>query len=106
LNGQLRLGEAKVSTRYWANIMLLAGGFLVFLAAEYIPLFAGGTLLTPTQPLNTIVADQFLPLMAIVALFSTWFFEKTGRVYAGAFVNAMFVTWYIVAGQATQFPIH
>lgn len=106
LNGQLRLGEARVSTRYWANIMLLAGGFVVFLAAEYIPLLAGGTLLTPSQPLNTIVADQFLPLMAIVALFSTWFFEKTGRVYAGAFVNAMFVTWYIVAGQAIQFPIH
>ncbi|MDA8424996.1 MAG: hypothetical protein M0Z80_02570, partial [Treponema sp.] len=105
LNGQMRLPGAKVATRYWAPIMLMAGGFVVFLAAEYLPLFAGGTLLTPSQPLNTIVADQFLPLMAIVALFSTWFFEKTGRVYAGAFVNAMFVTWYIVAGQATQFPI-
>ncbi|HTX74529.1 MAG TPA: alpha/beta fold hydrolase [Rectinemataceae bacterium] len=106
LNGQLRLPQARVSTRYWANIMLLAGGFLVFLAAEYIPLLAGGTLLTATEPLNTIVADQFLPLMVVVALFSTWFYEKTGRVYAGAFVNAMFVTWYIVAGQAIQFPIH
>ena len=106
LNGQLRLSEARVATRYWANVMLLAGGFLVFLAAEYIPLLAGGTLLTPTEPLNTIVADQFLPLMAIVALFSTWFFEKTGRVYAGAFVNALFVTWYIVAGQAIQFAVH
>jgi hypothetical protein len=43
--------------------------------------------------------------MVVVSIFSTWFYEKTGRVYAGAFVNALFVTWYIVAGQATQFPL-
>lgn len=106
LNGQMRLGEARPATRYWANAMLLAGGFLVFLAAEYIPLFFGNDmLLTPTEPLNTIVAIQFLPLMIVAALVSTWFFERTGRVWAGAFVNGIFVTWYIVAGQATQFPI-
>jgi pimeloyl-ACP methyl ester carboxylesterase len=105
LNGQMRLGEARPATRYWANIMLLAGGFLVFLAAEYVPLFMGGTLLTPAEPLNTIVAIQFLPLMIVAALISTWFFERTGRVWAGAFVNGFFVTWYIVAGQAVQFPI-
>jgi len=85
--------------------MLLAGGFLVFLAVEYLPLFGGATLLTPGEPLNTIVAIQFLPLMAVAALFSTWFFEKTGRIYAGAFVNGLFIAWYIVAGQATQFPL-
>ncbi len=105
LNGQMRLGEAKPATRYWANVMLLAGGFLVFLAAEYVPLFMGGTLLTAAEPLNTIVAIQFLPLMVVAALISTFFFERTGRVWAGAFVNGFFVTWYIVAGQAIQFPI-
>jgi pimeloyl-ACP methyl ester carboxylesterase len=105
LNGQMRLGEAKPATRYFANIMLLAGGFLVFLAAEYIPLFMGGTLLTASEPLNTIVAIQFLPLMIVAALVSTWFFERTGRVWAGAFVNGIFVTWYIVAGQAVHFPL-
>jgi pimeloyl-ACP methyl ester carboxylesterase len=105
LNGQMRLGEARPATRYFAGIMLLAGGFLVFLAAEYVPLFMGRTLLTASEPLNTIVAIQFLPLMIVAALASTWFYERTGRVWAGAFVNGFFVTWYIVAGQATQFPI-
>ncbi len=105
LNGQMRLPGAKASTRFWANMMLLAGGFVVFLAAEYLPLFAGGTLLTASEPLNTIVAIQFLPLMVVASLISTWFFERTGRVYAGAFLNAIFVTWYIVAGQAVQFPL-
>ena len=50
-------------------------------------------------------AIQFLPLMIMAAIISTWFFERTGRVWAGAFVNGFFVTWYIVAGQAIQFPI-
>jgi pimeloyl-ACP methyl ester carboxylesterase len=105
LNGQLRLPKAKASTRFWANMMLLAGGFVVFLAAEYLPLFAGGTLLTPVEPLNTIVAIQFLPLMVMASLVSTYYFERTGRIYAGAFLNAIVVTWYIVAGQAVQFPL-
>jgi len=43
--------------------------------------------------------------MIVASIFSTWFYEKTGRVWAGAFVNALFVTWYIVAGQAIQFPL-
>jgi pimeloyl-ACP methyl ester carboxylesterase len=105
LNGQMRLPKAKVSTRFWANMLVLAGGFAIYLAAQYLPLFAGGTLLTPGEPLNVIVMIQFLPLLTVASIFSTWFFEKTGRVYAGAFANAIFVTWYIVAGQAIQFPI-
>ena len=104
LNAQLRLPKAKAGARYWSAILAMAGGFLVFLACQYLPLFAGGTLLTAGEPLNVIVMMQFLPLMTVAALVSTWFFERTGRVYAGAFVNAMLVTWYIVAGQATQFP--
>ncbi|MDP3179471.1 MAG: hypothetical protein Q8M76_16290, partial [Spirochaetaceae bacterium] len=105
INGQLRLPGAKVSTRYWANIMLMAGGYLVFLAFQYVPLFAGGTILSAAEPLNTIVMIQFLPLMTVAALITTYYFEKTGRIYAGAFLNAIFVTWYIVAGQATQFAL-
>ena len=84
---------------------IMAGGFLVFLLLEYLVLFARGSLLNASQPLNTIVAIQFLPLMVVASVFSTWFYEKTGRVYAGAFVNALFITWYVVAGQAIQFPL-
>jgi hypothetical protein len=62
-------------------------------------------LLSPDQPLNTIVAIQFLPLMIVASIISTWFYEKTGRVYAGAFINGLLVTWYIVAGQAIQFAL-
>jgi len=105
LHAQYRLPRANAWARYFANMGIMAGGFLVFLLLEYLVLFARGSLLNANQPLNTIVAIQFLPLMILASIFSTWFYEKTGRVYAGAFVNALFVTWYIVAGQAIQFPL-
>jgi len=105
LHAQFRRPEANGWARYFANMAIMAGGFLVFLLLEYVVLFARGKLLNPGQPLNTIVAIQFLPLMIVASIFSTWFYEKTGRVYAGAFVNALFVTWYIVAGQAIQFAL-
>lgn len=105
LHAEFRLPKAKAGVRYLANMGIMAGGFLVFLLLEYIPLFANGMLLSPDQPLNTIVAIQFLPLMIVASIISTWFYEKTGRVYAGAFINGLLVTWYIVAGQAIQFAL-
>jgi pimeloyl-ACP methyl ester carboxylesterase len=105
LHAQFRLAQAGPWARYLANVAIMAGGFLVFLLLQYLTLFARGALLTAGEPLNTIVAKQFLALMIVAAVFSTWFYERTGRVYAGSFVNALFVTWYIVAGQATQFAL-
>ncbi|WP_164927982.1 hypothetical protein [Deinococcus radiodurans] len=87
------------------NALLLAGGFLVFLAVQYGTLFARGQLFTPGEPLNVIVAIQFLPILAILGVFMTYFARRTDRPYLGAFVSVLFLTWYIVAGQATQFPL-
>ena len=85
------------------NAVVLSLGFIVLLAIQYVPLFMGTTMLLSEQPLLTIVALQFVPLMALVAASSTWLYTLTGRVYAGAFFNGIFVTWYMVAGQATHF---
>ena len=88
--------------QYLANVAALALGFLVFLVIEYIPLFFNGQLLTATEPLNTIVAIQFLPLLAMVAVIATFTYRRTSSYLPGAIISAMFVAWYIVAGQATQ----
>jgi len=45
-------------------------------------------------------------LFVIVSLVSSYFYEKTGLVYASAFTNAMFITWYIVASEATHVAVH
>ena len=89
-------------TCYTANALAMMGGFLLFLLAQYGYLFSAGTLLTPGEPLNTIVMIQFVPLLLIVAVISTYAFRRTERYLPGAVVNALFVTWYIVAGQAIQ----
>ena len=76
---------------------------------QYIPFFGGGTLgwysIATGEPLLTIVAFQLVPLMAIIACVSTFFYHKTGKIYTGAFINALFITWYIVAGQAIHFAM-
>ncbi|XOV82785.1 MAG: alpha/beta hydrolase family protein [bacterium] len=87
---------------YTSNALAMMGGFLLFLVAQYMFLFSAGTLLTPEEPLNTIVMIQFVPLLLIVAIISTYTYRRTQRYLPGTFVNALFVTWYIVAGQATQ----
>ncbi|SMQ61302.1 alpha/beta hydrolase fold [Devosia lucknowensis] len=91
--------------QYLSNIGALALGFLVFLAIQYGNLLFAGHLFMFSDPLMTVVAIQFLPLMAIIAFLSTFTYRRTGSYLPGAFINALFVTWYIVAGQATQFPV-
>jgi len=81
-------------------VTLSAGGYVAFLAYQYAPLLAGGTLATPTQPLWTIIAIQFVPLMAITGAVMAYFFRKTGLVYVGALVSSLLVTWIVVASQA------
>ena len=85
------------------NIILLIGGYILFLIFQYAPLFGGGTLAIPEGHLLGIVLFQFIPIFMIVALVSTYFYRKTGHIYVGAFINAMLVTWIVVAGQATHF---
>lgn len=97
-------GDGRVA-QYTANIAALALGFLVFLAVQYGWLLFSGHLFSLNEPLNTVIAIQFLPLMAIIAFLSTFAYRRTGSYLPGAFINALFVTWYIVAGQATQFPV-
>jgi hypothetical protein len=108
LNGQLRLSgkdgqSVGPAQAMLVNVVILTVGIAALLVYQYIPLMAGGTLAIPTEPLLTIVGYQFIPLLAIVALVSTYFFRKTGRIYVGAFLSAMLITWIVVAGQATHF---
>ncbi len=109
LHGQFRLPEMGSSTRttvHWTlaytffnlfGIALLIGwqeGYLALTEVLYIPM----------EALLTVIAFQFIPLMVITSYFSTTFFRITGNIYTGAFTNTLFVTWYIVANQAIQWP--
>lgn len=81
---------------------VLAGGFVILLLLQYIPLLLGGTMLIASQPLLTIVAFQFVPLLFLAGLVLTYCHDRTGDLYTGVFLISIIVTWYIVAGTATQ----
>jgi pimeloyl-ACP methyl ester carboxylesterase len=92
---------------YLTNILALTLGFIVLLVLQYGTLFLSGKLFNPLPdpgfvPLSTIVAIQFVPLLAICAIIATFTWRRTGSSLPGALICGVFVTWYIVGGTATQ----
>ncbi len=104
LHSVIASATRKPGTQYLINIAALVAGFIVFVAIQYGLLFATGKVLTfyPHDVLRTIMAIQFVPLLCIVAIISTFTYRRTRSYLPGAFICALFVTWYIVAGQATH----
>ncbi|MBN1381847.1 MAG: alpha/beta fold hydrolase [Deltaproteobacteria bacterium] len=109
LHGQLCRNGNRGNEVSWKdmviNVVIMIGGYILYFIYQYVPLFAGGSLAVTTRwsPLYSIVLFQFVPIFTIVALVSTYFYRKTGHVYVGAFLNAMLVSWIVVAGQATHY---
>ena len=92
---------------YLTNILALTLGFIVLLGLQYATLWITGQLLNPLPdpsfvPLSTIIAIQFVPLLAIAAIIATFTWRRTGSSLPGALICGIFVTWYVVAGTATQ----
>lgn len=104
LHANLALAGMSAACQYLVNVVALAGGFVVLLAVQYGLLFTGHGILTffMSDPLRTIIAINFVPLMCVVALVSTFAWRRTGNHLTGALVCALLVAWYIVVGQATQ----
>ena len=92
---------------YLTNILALTLGFIVLVGGQYAMLWLTGKLFNPLPdpgfvPLSTIVAIQFVPLLAICAVIATFTWRRTGSSLPGALICGLFVTWYVVAGTATQ----
>jgi hypothetical protein len=92
---------------YLTNIFALTLGFIVLLGLQYRALWLSGKLFNPLPdpgfvPLSTIVAIQFVPLLAIAAIIATFTWRRTGSSLPGALICGLFVTWYVVASTATQ----
>ncbi|MDR3498806.1 MAG: alpha/beta fold hydrolase [Parvibaculum sp.] len=88
--------------QYASALAALALGFLILLAIDYGALLLNGKLLTDFDPLSTVIAMQFLPLMAAIAIIAVFAWRRTNSYLPGALICGLLVTWYIVAGTATQ----
>lgn len=102
LHGRLSVAGDSAARQYASAVAAMAAGFLLLLVVDYGLFFLTGRLPTDFDPLSTVVAIQFLPLMAVVALISTFTWRRTGSTVPGALICGLFVTWYVVAGTATQ----
>ena len=49
----------------WCNGLVLSSGFVGLLLLQYTPLLLGGTLFFASQPLLSIVAFQFVPVLLL-----------------------------------------
>lgn len=105
LHRGLSVGRDGAALAYLSNSLALMGGITAFLVAQYVWLFATGALITPSQPLNTVVFIQFVPILLISAIIGTYAYRRTASWLPGALISALFVTWYVVAGQANLYPI-
>lgn len=102
LHGRLSVKGVSAFKQYASAVLAMAFGFWLLLKVIYGVFFLTGRLPTDFDPLSTVVAIQFLPLMAIVAVISTFTWRRTGSSVPGAMICGLFVTWYVVAGTATQ----
>jgi pimeloyl-ACP methyl ester carboxylesterase len=84
----------------WKLAMCL--GFVVLLIWEYGTLFSTGLLATPSEPLNSIVAIQFVPLLATFGALAAFTYRRTNSYVPGAVICAALLSWYITAGTATH----
>ena len=92
---------------YATTILVLSLGVVVLISGQYLALWLGGKLInpfpaSPVVPLSTIIGIQFIPLLAAVAVISTFTWRRTGMSLPGALICGLLVTWYIVSGTATQ----
>jgi hypothetical protein len=69
---------------------------------QYATLFSTGLLATPKEPLNVIVAIQFIPLLAIVGLIAAFTYRRTNSYVPGAFICALLISWYVTSGTANH----
>ncbi len=93
--------QRSAGVQYGAAILGTVGGLALMVAAMYVYLFAAGHL-PGVDPLFTIVAIQFVPVLAFTAIVSVFAWRRTGDAWAGAVLSGLVVTWYVVAGQATH----
>ena len=100
--GRLAVASDGWIRRYGVAKLALVAGFVLLLVIDYGSFFATGRLPTAFDPLTTVIALQFVPLLATIAAIGTFTWHRTGSAIPGGLLCGLLVTWYVVAGTATQ----
>jgi hypothetical protein len=79
-----------------ANTIVATGGLVVLLALQYAAILRDAPPPLPSE-IGTL-ALALAPALGIAALLSTYLFVRTGSVWPGALVNALWLAGYLAAG--------
>jgi dienelactone hydrolase len=108
IHGQLRRPQKTTPLRTFAawslaNIFALVAPLALFMLIQYVPLLMAGVIpfVGPGGVLATFVMNLFhiIGVLVMVVPISTWFYQHTGKIYLGAFLNAMLVAWMFTSSQ-------
>jgi pimeloyl-ACP methyl ester carboxylesterase len=104
LHATLSLRWAGPERQYATGLLATAGGLALLVAVLYAWLFAAGHLpgALGVDVLFTVIAIQFVPVLAVTGVVAVFTWRRTNGALAGAVICGLLVTWYIVAGQATH----
>ncbi|MBQ1820953.1 MAG: hypothetical protein II117_05040 [Clostridia bacterium] len=91
---------------WWRNALLMVGGVLLIVLIEYVPFFLGigpgadllfgSTFGGPFMSLLILFAPQVL----VFSVLCTYFYRRTGSVYAGALLVASLAAWIVTGGSS------
>jgi dienelactone hydrolase len=86
-----------------SNCLGMAIPLVVLLLLQYIPLITAGVipLVGPSGALVPFILNLFhiVGVLLMVTPLSTWFYQLTGKIYVGAFLNAAIVAWMFTSSQ-------
>ena len=108
LHGQIRLRGFSTPFRTWifwslSGIFAVVAPLVLFLLIQYVPLFTTGAipLVGPGGMFVPFILNLFhvIGVLIMTTPISTWFYQLTGKIYLGALVNALLVTWMFVSSQ-------
>ena len=102
LNANLAVKGEGAARAYLTAALAMSLGFVLLLAMQYGSLFTTGLLAVPQQHLNTIIAIQFVPLLAMVGVIAAFTYRRTNSYVPGALICALVICWYVTAGTATH----
>lgn len=91
-----------MSWSFW-NLAAMIMPVVLFLMIQYVPLFTTGfiPLVGPGGMFVSFILNLFhiIGVLIVVVPISTWFYQLTGKIYLGALLNALIVTWMFVSSQ-------
>lgn len=108
MHGQLRRPQKETWLKTYiswsaSNTLAFVVPIILFLMIQYVPLFTTGfiPLVGPGGMFTSFTLNLFhiIGVLIMVIPISTWFYQITGKIYLGAFLNAALVTWMFVSSQ-------